>query len=145
MLRRKKYYVIYPEYFDKSISRKRGRRVSIEQATEEATLKKVEYAVKKLELPYELQKDKAYPNNWWEQRGRLLLTIDKKNKIPKQNIIHDIADITRKLKTKKKETVTKEKTQKQTYQKKSTHGKKRSSYQTKKQPAKKKTTKKRGK
>lgn len=131
MLRRKKYYVIYPEYFDKEISRKQGRRVPAELSTTECTLKKVEHACKNLKYEYVSEKDKAFPNQFWEKRGRVLIKIDKKEKTPKQKIVRDIAEITRKLKTKTKEKEKKaERSTKSNYQKKTTHSRKKSSYQT---------------
>lgn len=131
MLRRKKNYVIYPEYFDKEISRKQGRRIPTGIASTDISLKKVEHACKNLEYDFTLEKDKSYPSRWFDQKGRVLIKIDKSNKVPKQTLIRDIAAITRKLKTKKKEKKT-DRSAKSKYTKKSTHSKKKSSYRTQK-------------
>ncbi len=131
MLRRKKFYVIYPEYFDTRISRKQGRRVSLADADDTISLKKIEHACNKLDLSFQSQPDKSFPSMWWENSGRVLITIDKKNKIPKQLIINDIGSITKKLIVKKKEKRVKVDT-KSKYTQKATHSKKRSTYQTKK-------------
>lgn len=131
MLRRKKFYVIYPEYFDSRVSRKQGRRVSLENTDDSISIKKIEYACNKLNLPFQLQPDKSFPSMWWENSGRVLITIDKKNKIPKQKIISEIGSITKKLIIKKKEKKVKVEV-KSKYTQKATHSKKRSTYQTKK-------------
>ncbi len=97
MLRRKKFYVLYPEYFDKSVSRKNGRRVPLSKATEGMSLKKLVFALKKLNLDFQIQKDKAFPATWWEKSGRVLIPINKKDKVPKTQIIKDISEITRRI------------------------------------------------
>jgi len=102
MLRRKRFYVIYPEYFDKKLSRSQGRKVSLDIAAEEPSLKKLIFACKKLKIDYEEEEDKSYPTRWWEQNGRLLIPIDRKNKVPKSEIIDQMADIVRRIVHKKK-------------------------------------------
>lgn len=93
--------MIYPEYFDKNVSRRQGRKVSLDLASEDPTVKKLVYACKKLELDYEIQEDKAFPASWWETKGRVLISIDKKNKVPKQELVHEIAKIVKRLVPKK--------------------------------------------
>ena len=101
MLRRKKFQVIYPEYFSTDVSRKQGRRVSQSKATTDMDLRKLVYACKKLDVPHKIQEDKSFPNRNWENGGRVLITIDKKDKKPKQQLVLEIADITRRIVTKK--------------------------------------------
>ena len=126
MLRRKKFYVLYPEYFDHSISRKQGRRVSLSNATEDMSLKKLVYACKKIDdLQYKVEEDKAFPNNWWQKNGRVLLTIDKNNKIPKQSIIKDLSNITKRIVTKAQPVQKVKKEISSKYKQKTTHSKKR--------------------
>ena len=103
LLRRKKFYVLYPEYFDKNISRGQGRRVSLELADEEPHIKKLSKACDKLEIEYEAQPEKAHPTFSWKKSGRLLIPIDKNDKIPKEKLIQDIAVVAKKFKIKKKQ------------------------------------------
>ena len=131
MLRRKKFYVIYPEYFDSKVSRKQGRRLSLKDADDTISLNKIGHVCKKLNIPHQLQPDKSFPSTWWEKSGRVLITIDKKNKIPKQQLIRQIGAETKKLIVKKKEKKVKVEV-KSKYTQKSTHSKKRSTYQAKK-------------
>ena len=115
MLRRKKFYVIYPEYFDSKITRSQGRRVPNSLADPEPHLKKLEKACQRLEIECQSEPEKSHPSFWWKQSGRLLIPIDKNNKIPKEKILKDIAKISRKFKlktktkssSKKKDTITK--------------------------------------
>jgi len=87
MLRRKKFQVIYPEYFDSELSKKQGRRVNLSLASKEPTLKKLIFACNKLDIDFEEQKDKAYPSRWWEKKGRLLIPINKQEKKLKSELI----------------------------------------------------------
>ena len=56
MLRKKRYFVLYPEYFDKKLSRKQGRKIPRNKAVEGCNLSKVAYACKYLELEYEVER-----------------------------------------------------------------------------------------
>ena len=101
MLRRRKYQVLYPEYFSADVSRKQGRRVSETKATQDMDLRKLVYACKKLDIPHQIQQDKSFPRFNWDNGGRVLVTIDKKDKKIKQQLVHEIADITRRIVSKK--------------------------------------------
>jgi len=105
LLRRKKFYVLYPEYFSSKLTRSQGRRVPLELADNQPHIKKLEMARKKLNLEFQVQKEKSYPTYWWNNSGRILITIDKKDKIPKEKLLKDIASIARKFKPKKRSTV----------------------------------------
>lgn len=102
MLRRKKFYVIYPEYFDSNISRSQGRRVSLSIADPTPHLKKIVKACERLEIECQSEPEKAYPSFWWKKSGRVLIPIDKKNKVPKEELIQSIAKTARKFQLKKK-------------------------------------------
>ncbi|MCE7737492.1 MAG: hypothetical protein GPJ54_21560 [Candidatus Heimdallarchaeota archaeon] len=102
MLRRKKFYVIYPEYFDSNISRSQGRRVSLSIADPNPHLKKIVKACERLEIECQSQPDKAHPSFWWKQSGRVLIPIDKNNKLPKEELIKTIAKTARKFQLKQK-------------------------------------------
>lgn len=102
LLRRKKYYVIYPEYFDSTISRANGRRVPLSLADPQPHLKKIEKACERLEIEFQSQPDKAHPTFWWKKSGRILVTIDSKNKIAKEELLKEIAKVSRKFQLKQK-------------------------------------------
>ena len=96
MLRRKRYFVLYPEYFDKKLSKKQGRKIPKNKAVSDCNLSKITYACKHLELEYEVEKDKKYSKNWWSSGGRIIVNPEG---IPnKSDLIRRIANVSRKLK-----------------------------------------------
>lgn len=80
-------YVIYPIYFDKSVSRLSGRRVSRKNAVDKPDLENISKAAKSLGLNPVLEKEVAYPSRNWKKEGRVL--VDKKDS--KSNILVQIA------------------------------------------------------
>ncbi len=96
MLRRNRYFVLYPEYFDKLLSRKQGRKVSKNKAVENCDLAKIVYACKHLELDYKIEKDKKYSRNCWKSEGRII--VNPNNIGNKTELIRRIANISRRLK-----------------------------------------------
>ena len=69
-------YVVWPIYFDKSISRLSGRRIPKKHAIEKPSLEDIANASKSLGLHPILEKNCAHPSKHWKKEGRLL--IDKK-------------------------------------------------------------------
>ena len=96
MLRRKRYFVLYPEYFDKQLTRKQGRKVPRNKAVEECNLSKIAFACKHLELDYEIEKEKKYSRNWWNSEGRII--VNPEGIASKTELIRRVANISRKLK-----------------------------------------------
>ena len=82
------HYFIFPEYFDKSLTRKEGRRLSLSEAIENPTLTELRLAAEKLGFNYETRKEAAYPRHWWEPNG--LILVEKKNS--KQQTIRDLSN-----------------------------------------------------
>ena len=70
-------YVIWPIYFDKSVSRLAGRKVSKKQAIEKPNIEDIAKAAKSLNLNPVIEKDCYYPSRNWKKEGRIL--IDKKD------------------------------------------------------------------
>ena len=70
-------YVVWPIYFDKSVSRLSGRRVSKKHAVEKPSIESISKAAKSLGLNPVLEKDAAYPSRHWKSEGRVL--VDKKD------------------------------------------------------------------
>ena len=78
-------YVVWPIYFDKSVSRLSGRKVSKKNAVDKPNLEDIAKAAKSLGLNPVLEKEYAYPSKHWKKDGRLLVDKkDKKSKILKQ-------------------------------------------------------------
>ena len=70
-------YVIYPIYFDKSVSRLNGRRISKKNAVDKPSIENISKAAKSLGLNPVLEKEKSHSSRHWKKDGRLL--IDKKD------------------------------------------------------------------
>ena len=70
-------YVIWPIYFDKSISRLKGRKISKKYAVEKFTIEDVVNAAKSLGLNPILEKSASHPSRPFKKEGRIL--VDKKD------------------------------------------------------------------
>ena len=80
-------YMIYPLYFDKHISRRKGRRIPKKFAVEKPTIQVLFNAAKSLGFHPELQKESSHPHRQWNQEGCIF--IDKKDS--KQSMLQQIA------------------------------------------------------
>jgi len=81
-------YVVWPIYFDKSVSKLGGRKVPKTHAVEKPSLEYIAKAAKSLGLHPVLEKNCAHPSKHWKKEGRLL--VDKKE--PKSKILLQIAN-----------------------------------------------------
>ncbi len=81
-------YVIWPVYFDKSISRLSGRKVAKKYAVDKPNIEDISKAAKSLGLNPILEKDIAHPSRTWKKEGRVL--VDKK--MPKSKLLVQIAN-----------------------------------------------------
>lgn len=79
--------IIYPSYFNRKYSRKKGRKVSKALASE-PTLEKIENALRKLNLKYEIQNN-PYPKHWYEDKKRFYIETNRK----KGDLLKEIAKI----------------------------------------------------
>ena len=64
---------IWPQYLNKNLTLKEGRKIAKEDAVSDPTISDVERAVKRLGLQYNIQKDVSYPGQWYEKTGRILV------------------------------------------------------------------------
>lgn len=71
MEERRRYYVVYPEYFDYRLSRRLGRKVPLELCVKKPTLDELREAAQRLKLMFIVEPDKHHPANWHEMNGRL--------------------------------------------------------------------------
>jgi len=81
-------YVIWPIYFDKSISRINGRKIAKKYAIDKPNLEDIAKAAKALKLNPIIEKEKIFPSRTWKKEGRIL--VDKKDS--KISIIKQIAN-----------------------------------------------------
>ena len=68
---------IWPQYLDKSLTLKEGRKIAKDDAVKEPKLNEIERAIKRLGLKYNVQKEFSYPGKWYEKSGRILVEWDK--------------------------------------------------------------------
>lgn len=82
---------LYLAYFDKSKSRKQGRRVPKELAVERPRLEEVIEAVKKLGLGAEVRAAEGirYPRCWWDLKGAVLV----EKKVRKEELLKRVASL----------------------------------------------------
>ena len=78
-------YVVYPVYFDKSLAKNEGRKVSLKHAVEKPTIEDIAKAAKSLGLNPVIEKNSSHPFRHWKKEGRLLIDKkDSKSKLLKQ-------------------------------------------------------------
>ena len=70
-------YVVYPVYFDKTLAKREGRKVSLKNAIEKPTIEDIAKAAKYLGLNPVIEKESTHPSKHWKKEGRIL--IDKKD------------------------------------------------------------------
>lgn len=81
--------IIWPTYFDKNISRSKGRKISKKFALEKPDIEKIAKAAKTLGLSPIIEKNSSYPSRSWKKEGRII--IDRKG--AKSKIIKQFAKI----------------------------------------------------
>jgi signal recognition particle subunit SRP19 len=81
-------YVIYPVYFDKTLSRLNGRRVARKYAVEKPSVETIVKAAKLLGLSPILEKNAVHSSTPWKKEGRIL--IEKKG--PKTKLLLQLAN-----------------------------------------------------
>jgi signal recognition particle subunit SRP19 len=78
-------YVIWPVYFDKSLSKLEGRKVPKKNAVDKPSIEDIAKAAKSLGLNPVLEKNVAHPSRHWKKEGRVLIDKkDSKSKLLKQ-------------------------------------------------------------
>ena len=78
-------YVVWPIYFDKSLSRLNGRKVAKKYAVDKPTSEGIAKAARSLGLNPVLEKDIAHPSRHRKKEGRVLIDKkDSKSKLLKQ-------------------------------------------------------------
>lgn len=72
--------MIWPIYLDADKTLDEGRKVSMEYAVKEPRIKEIEKATQKLRYKYTAEEDKAYPGEWYNKSGRIIITSDDSKK-----------------------------------------------------------------
>ncbi len=84
---------IYPEYFDATLTRAQGRRVSKKLALENPTLLELKLSAQKLKYTVEIDENRAYPRHWEQANGLLYLSTSEtlQELAPKTQILHNLS------------------------------------------------------
>ena len=80
-------FVIYPIYFDKTITKNSGRKVNLKNAVEKPNIEDIIKAAKALGYNPVLEKESSHPSKPWIKVGRIL--VDKKDS--KSKILNSIS------------------------------------------------------
>ncbi|MFW9778293.1 MAG: signal recognition particle subunit SRP19/SEC65 family protein [Candidatus Heimdallarchaeota archaeon] len=110
MRRDRTHYFIYPEYFDKSLTRKEGRRLSKAEALDNPTLDEIRLAADKLGYKREdPNRNAAYPRRWWDKNGLILVEKKEPKLITLRKLSVGIKEFSRPYIEKKKKELAEEK------------------------------------
>lgn len=80
--------VLWPHYFDRSLSRAQGRRVPMDLAIEEPRAGPIAQAARTLGLKVELDAGARAPSQWYGKKGRILV---EKTDVKKEDVIKQVA------------------------------------------------------
>ena len=80
-------YIIYPLYFDATLSRKQGRRIPKNLCIEKPEITQISKSAKNLGFNPFIEEQSSHPRHHWKHNGRIF--IDKKQS--KQSMIKQIA------------------------------------------------------
>ncbi len=91
--------MIWPIYLDSEKSLNEGRKVSKEYAIPEPRIKEIVKATQKLRYKYFAEEDKAYPGEWYNKSGRVIITSDES----KKEILINLSNAIKQMREMKKE------------------------------------------
>ncbi len=89
MPRDRKTWIIYPEYFDKNLSRSDCRKVPIELAVSSPDVDTIGKILDSWEIPNRVEKHEHHPAEWYRENGRIIIP---KQKGSKQELLKKIAE-----------------------------------------------------
>jgi len=79
-LKKRNTWVIYPEYFDKDLTRSEGRRIPKKYAVNTPNIDEISNILKNFDIPNMKEDHKAYPSTWYEKNGRLIINKQSMSK-----------------------------------------------------------------
>ena len=74
--KRDRQFILYPQYFDSTLSRGQGRRVPRAMAVKAPTATNVFHAARAAGFDPELDPEHHFPGQWHEASGRVLISMD---------------------------------------------------------------------
>ena len=79
--------ILYPCYFDSSITRNEGRRTPLSLSVQSPVPEEIERILKSNKIRYQREK-KAHPSFWWKHEGRFVVSYEGS----KQSLITLVGD-----------------------------------------------------
>ncbi|MCD6461239.1 MAG: hypothetical protein J7L61_00650 [Thermoplasmata archaeon] len=79
--------ILWPIYFDRRYSRRKGRRVPSSMGLARVTFEEMVDAARRAGLKFEADGEARHPSDWWERKGRILVISD----MPKTKVIKAVA------------------------------------------------------
>jgi signal recognition particle subunit SRP19 len=67
--------ILYPCYFDSTITRKEGRRTSLSFSVQNPVSDEIERVLKSSRILYQKEK-KSHPSFWWKHENRFIITYE---------------------------------------------------------------------
>jgi len=87
--RERKTWIIFPEYFDKQLSRSDSRRVHKKFAVNSPNVEEIGDILDSWEIPNRIEKHQHHPSTWYESNGRIIIP---KQKGSKQKLLKKIGE-----------------------------------------------------
>jgi signal recognition particle subunit SRP19 len=85
---------LFPEYFDKDVSRRNGRRLPKNKSIKDPKLLELKIAAQKMSLETEENKTASYPTFPTDKRGMLIVTVPDDYELKKTGVIKRISELT---------------------------------------------------
>ncbi len=82
-------WVLWPEYFDRTRPRAQGRKVKKGLAINDPDVDQIAAALRKLGLEHKIEREKAYPANWFLKKGRVLVS----KTMPKSQLVQKVGEL----------------------------------------------------
>ncbi len=67
---------IWPQYINSKCSLSEGRKISLEDAVSDSSIKEIEKALDKLKLEYETIPEHRYPGEWYDKCGEIVVDYE---------------------------------------------------------------------
>jgi len=80
--------MIYPEYFDRNLTRAEGRRVPFRNSRRKVTIEFIGEILEGLGYEFVYEKDKNHPRDWFKRRGRIWIEVGEG--IQKSEIVRQV-------------------------------------------------------
>ncbi|OLS28105.1 MAG: Signal recognition particle 19 kDa protein [Candidatus Heimdallarchaeota archaeon LC_3] len=85
---------LFPEYFDRNVSRRVGRRLPRNNSIKDPNLLELKLAAQKMGLETDLFPESSHPSSPTDKKGMLVITLPREMEIKKSGVIKRISELT---------------------------------------------------